>query len=193
VKKSKSRRKTSSLPFFIPIAAAALFVLYLYLTSTASASGTLNVRAGTGTNNSTLTAQFTVNGVTGTTPENLTLGQGAYTITFSPLSFFETPTPYTVTIIPGSTTYAYGHYTPKGAFIAIRSTGFNVTQASVLHGVTPITWVNQSGQTETLASPLFPSSVQLLPGRTFTYVIRSAGTYSFALLGLSASLTVNAQ
>jgi hypothetical protein len=188
--RAKRHRRSSTIVFLIPFLVIGVAIAYLTYSAAFASSGTLLVRAGS--SHSQLQAGFTANGQRGQTPMNLTLNHGSYTVAFSPLPFYQTPSPLEVTVLSGKTTYAFGLYVPAPEGVAISGQSFNTTSITALHGVTPVTWVNNNASTVTLLGNDFPQ-VDILPGRSFTHVYASPGTFSFELQGSSTTGTVTVQ
>jgi len=188
--KPRRRRRSSVLPFFIPFVVVGVIVAFILLSGSSSGPGTLVVRAGYG--GTFIAAGFTVNGATFTTPANVTLPAGDYTVDFAPLSWYATPSPQSVTVPERTAIYAFGTYTPISRFVGISSSAFNSTTISALHGVTPVVWVNRENVPVTILSSVF-SEETIDPGQSFSYVFQSAGTYGFQIFGGASTLTVNVQ
>jgi len=188
--KPRRRRKSSVIPFLIPFVVIGAIVAFILLSTSASGPGTLVVRAGYG--GTFITAGFKVNGATYTTPANVTLPAGYYTVDFAPVSWYRAPSPQNVTVPEKTDVFAFGAYTPVSRFIGISNSAFNSTTISALHGVTPVVWVNREGVPVTILSSVFLDKT-INPGQSFTYVFQSAGTYGFQISGGASTLTVNVQ
>jgi plastocyanin len=176
--------------FFLPFVVIGGAAAYVWFSGALVGPGTLSVAAGSG--GSPLVARFTVNGITGQTPANITLGEGTYTVVFTQLQWYATPPSDPVTVLTGITVYAYGQYNPVVDYVAVTDSGFNATRISALHGVTPVTWVNQSQSTVTLLSSSF-AQTNILPGRSFTHVFASTGAYTVLLQGTTTSVVIAVQ
>ena len=165
-------------------------IAYIVFSSTFAPPGTLVVRAGS--DGSPLSVTFSLQGVQGSTPMNFSLSGGSYTVDFSNLTWYSSPSPVTIVVLSGQTAYAYGAYTPIPKAISIANDAFNESRVAVLHGVTPVTWVNRGENAVALVGVGFPS-VTIPPGGSRTYVFPSAGTYTIEIQGTSSYDTITAQ
>jgi len=193
MKTSKKRTRLGAALFFIPIAILLGVVVYAFLTSSTSPNGTLIIRAQTSGKyygSMQIHVSASVSGTGGVTPFNLTLSQGAYTVVFSAVSGYTAPPSSRVAVSAGRSSYAVGVYTPIPAVIAVGESGFNVTKASALAGVTPVIWVNEvSGYAVMNISPV--GRVLIPPGGNYTYVFETTGSFSFAEGSHSGTVSVS--
>lgn len=193
VKRSKRSRRLGTLIFFIPVVVVLALVVFAVVEAVFLNNGTLEVTAmssGPYSSPVPLEAPASVNGVSMTTPFNLSLGQGSYTVTFGSLRWYNTPKPVSVTVPRGTIAYALGSYTPTVRHVALSGTTFNGTSTTALHGVTPVVWINTTGNDEVLESAQF-STRDILPGQSYAMVFPTSGTFTFYLLQGSTLFTVN--
>jgi len=195
----KNRRKggrIGTLLFFIPIILIMAVVVYAIISATGSPNGTLVVEAQSSGQYShvvSLAVTVSVNGQKVTTPATLTLSQGTYTVTFSGLPWYVTPPPRAVLVPATKTTYAVGTYDPIEEFVSVSGGSFNRTSLSVLHGVTPVVWINPSGIDQVIYSPPM-GKVDIPPMQNFTYVFPQQGAFAvYFQAGGSGSVDVTAQ
>ena len=125
-----------------------------------------------------------------TTPFNLTLSQGEYTVTYGNLSWYITPPPRSVDLIGGKLAYALGTYVPVVVAISLTQNGFNTTSVTTKHGVTPVVWVNIGNTPEILLLGSV-GRISLDPSQNYTHVFASQGTYDYSILGTSLGGTVD--
>lgn len=178
--------------FLVPIVVILLLVAYSGYEYFFATDGILVVRAVTSGHYSSpqdLQVQATVNGQTMTTPYNLSLPQGDYTVTYPSLPGYAPPTAVRAGVIGGRTVYATGSYSPVVKVVGVTANGFNTTKVSAVHGVTPVVWLDQ-GNTEVFLQGDQIGEVSLLPGTNYTMIFKTAGSYSFSIVGTSASGTV---
>ncbi len=189
------RRKNGlrgTLIFVLPIAVIMGVVLYQTFIGTFYKDGTVSVLAQTTERffpARALTAEVTVGGQTGTTPCNISVTQGTYTVTFGSLPWYTTPPAREVDVAAGSVAYAVGVYKPIQRVIKISSAGFNTTAVTALNQVTPVTWLNGMGTYAVLNGSPF-GRIIIPPNQNYTYVFQSAGSYDFSLLASSEVGTV---
>jgi len=191
-KKPKSRR-LGTLLFVLPVVAiAAVVVVGLVGPPTVSQSGTLIVEAISSQRYApsvSLQLSATVVSKTATTPFNLTLPAGVYTVTYASSPWFVAPPPKSVLLTGGQTEYAIGTYTPLPKAIAIGEQGFNSTLVKALHGVTPVVWVNLGPKVVEVEIEGF-GIVRIQPSLNFTHVFQPQGNFIFFLVN-SAALQTN--
>ncbi|MDG7013435.1 MAG: hypothetical protein JRN11_03040 [Nitrososphaerota archaeon] len=188
--RQRQRKKLGQLLFFGPIIALIVIVLFGFGGSIAGGTGTLVVRA-QGTQQlpgEYLAVRATVAGSSHTTPFNLTLRQGTYTVSYAPLEWYRTPSPVSVTVIGGKTAYAVGSYVPTPVGVSIGPGGPNVTSARAEHGVTPVVWFNRSTATVQISSTLF--SVPIPPGANYTHTFSTPGTVLVKIFPYGGSVNV---
>jgi hypothetical protein len=124
----------------------------------------------------------TVGSAQGTTPFNLSLSPGQYTVVYGAVSWFRTPPPRSVAVLGGVTAFALGTYTPIIKTVAITASGFNSTSVSALHGVTPVVWLNHGGSVAVLEIQNV-GRFEIAPSQNTTMVFTSKGTFSFTVFG----------
>ncbi len=134
----------------------------------------------------------TVGGTLGTTPLNLSLQQGTYTVDFLNVPWYVTPAPRVVTVLPGVAVYAIGKYVPIIKPIGVTQSSFNVTSTTALIAVTPVVWVNASNSYVVLNISSV-GKVVINSGQNFTHIFSQAGTYDFGFFfgGAGGSVTVS--
>jgi hypothetical protein len=186
MKKTRYNPTVGKLLFVIPAILIVSLVVYAFVQL--NAPGTLILQAES-PSGSSLQVSVTVNGQAYTTPYTLSLHQGNYIANFSSIEWYYPPSTRDVTVTPGHTVYAVGLYNPIKKFVSVTGAGFNTTTISVLHGVTPVTWINPSDSLVTFTgSPL--SQISLYPGQSFTYTFMTPGTYELTVLSTNLTLTV---
>lgn len=167
--------------FWVPVALIVLIVLVALLEATGS-NGTLVVGAETSSRYYPargLAASAAVQGVTQTTPFNLTLAPGQYTVQFSPVAGFVTPSAHQVTVTRGRTSYVTAVYQPVVQYVGDPGGLFNTSSVQAIHDVTPVTWVNnRSSYFVILIQPL--GRIVLDPYQNFTHVFTKPGDYAYA-------------
>jgi hypothetical protein len=182
--RNKRRDRIGKLLFLLPVifvVAVVIFAIFSYVTTQ---TGTLEIMAQSSARffpEIQLNAQVQVSNQAGTTPFQVTLPQGTYYVTFGPLSWYSTPPPKTVSIPGGLTVYAVGVYNPIMRVIEIDRAGFNSSQITALHGVTPVIWKNFNGTDVVLQGDAFGQAI-ISAGHNFTYIYTSPGSFSFQLL-----------
>ena len=169
-------------------------VVYAIVSAVGSPNGTLVVEAqSSGKNSVSLGVSVSINGQKATTPATLTLSQGTYTVTFSAVPWYTTPPARVVLVPTAKTSYVVGTYNPIEEFVSVGGGGFNRTSLSVLHGVTPVVWVNPSTTDQVIYSPPM-GKVDIPPMQNFTYVYPQAGTFIvYFPVSASNSMEVTAQ
>jgi len=196
LKNRKKGGRIGTLLFFIPVILIMAVVVYAIVSATGSQNGTLVVEAQSSGQSShviSLAVAVSVNGQKVTTPATLTLSQGTYTVTFSGIPWYVTP-PTRVVLVPAAkTSYAVGTYDPIEEFVSVNGGSFNRTSLSVLHGVTPVVWINPSSTDQVIYSPPM-GKVDIPPMQNFTYVFPQKGTFVvYFPAGGSGSVDVSAQ
>jgi hypothetical protein len=195
LKSRPRRRRAGVLLFLLPFLVILGLVLYqvsiYYLTTP---NGTLVVYAQTGSSfysPKPLTTTATVDGRSESTPFNLTLRQGTYTVQFASIPWFKTPLTKTVSVLSGKTAYAAGEYDPVTVGVTLTNAGFNATSLTVLDSYTPLIVSNQNGSDVVLRSTFFASGARdLFTTRDLTLVFPSPGNYTFVVATTSFSFTV---
>src|SRR2546428_7907903 len=170
---SRRRRRIGKLLFAIPLLVLTVAIVFGYLAS--SQPGTLDVEARDAHSLNPLAAQAYVNGNSVMTPTTLSLVQGVYTVTFSQLQWYQTPSARTVSLSAGHTAYALGEYTPTPEIIRISSGGLDTTSISAKGGLSPVVWVNTSAQFVVLLGDQF-NRVIINPNKNFPTTYQSPGT-----------------
>lgn len=189
-KKSRPRRRFGSVVFFVPIAVLLALFLVAFVSGATNNAGVLIVRAQSSHYPyAPLHVSATVGAATGTTPFNLTLAAGSYTVTFSALAWYHTATPRTIEVVGGQTVYAVGLYVPIPVFVSVNQDGFNSTIVRAGHGITPVIWTNTGASVVELKSSLF--SVALIPGQNYTRIFTSQGPVSVVVLGTNLTMQVD--
>lgn len=194
VRTRKRHRRLEKLAFFIPFLVILVAVIYVYGVN-AKGPGQVIITAETSGRYypaRTLGVDATVGGNTGTTPFNVSLSEGTYTVYFGSLPWFATPAPRAVTVLPGVPVYAIGTYDPVLRTIVVTQSAFNTTSVTAFHTVTPVVWVNTSGGYVVLnIAPV--GRVLINPGQNFTHVFSQPGTYDFGFYfgGAGGSVTVS--
>ena len=191
MKRTKGRYdpRIGRLLFFVPAVLIIVLVLYAYVQL--NAPGTLIMQA-EDANGNQLNVHATVNGNTYTTPQTIKLGQGSYTVDFSTIAWYYPPTSRSIAVTPNQIVYAVALYTPEVKFVQAIPTGFNVTSITVLHGVTPVTWVNPSTSLVTFSGGPF-QQVRLEPGQSYTYTFPTAETIRVNIGSTNETLTIVVQ
>ncbi len=188
--KRRQNRRLGGLVFVLPVmVVAGLFMVGLFVTAGTS-TGVLVVEARSvyGSKSIPLTATATVGGTTLTTPFNLTLVPGLYTVAYSQLPWLHTADSRTIQVVGGRTVYAVGVYSPIVDVIGVTDAGFNATSVRAEHVITPVIWVNTGTNAVVLQSSLF--SVTLNPGGNYTRFFTTGGTVTVTVLGTTHAMTV---
>jgi len=171
--------------FFIPVVIILAVVAFALWSTLAQTNGLLVVRAQESDTASTpLHATAAVDGMTLTTPFNLSLSKGSYEVNFQTLAWYTPPPPRTVALQAGGTAYAVGVYTPIVRRIAISGTAFNETSTTALHGVTPVVWINEGPPLVLDIQGLNPVSLQT--GQNYTHIFQAGGTFTFSVYDSSS-------
>jgi len=161
-----------------------LGVVVVALLTSGGNSGTLVVEAATSGRYYTarsLTATATVESSTGPTPFNLSLPQGAYSVTYASIQGFAPPSPREVTVIKGQTSYAIAVYQPLVKVVGTQGGLFNVTSVQAIRSVTPVVWLNTKNSYFVIN--VQPTGRMVLgPDQNFTYVFSQSGSYSYSTL-----------
>lgn len=169
--------------FFIPVVIVLAIVAFAFVSFLTVQTGTLIVRAessGRYSPSVILHPEVSVGSTTQVAPFNLTLPQDQYTVVFGSLTWYETPPPRTLELSLGKTEFAVGVYSPIMKGISVTQNGFNTTNITALHGVTPVVWINVGG---------LPVSIEVSgggrvlvnPSRNYTVVFSSTGTFTFSI------------
>jgi hypothetical protein len=192
MKAKKRGKRFGALAFFIPIVLIVAVIAYAIISGTASPMGTLVVKAQSSSRYYSpvgLNASVTVGTRSGVTPLTLSLAAGVYTVTFSSLPWYSTPSAREITVLGGQSSYAVGVYDPLVRVVSIDQNRFNNTSLSAMHGVTPIVFVNHMSSSVVLESDL-TGNIPIRSSQNFTYVFQGAGTFGFTLSGNTQELTV---
>jgi hypothetical protein len=195
--RKKKESRFSSLLFFIPVVVVTLLVVVALMGDLPGGSrdGKLQVEAKAYPYDSapvSLSVEASVNGTAMRTPSNLSLTPGHYVVVFPTLAGYSPPSSRKVPVQAGTTTFAIGTYTPIWKVISFSQTYFNSTHISAVHGVTPVFWVNVSGQVVTLQSSFFGTR-PIQPGGNTSFVFQTTGTFTFWIYGdqsVQGSVTV---
>jgi len=173
-----------TLVFLIPVVIVVGLAAYAVYDATLSQDGTLTVRAQTSATYypaEYLNVAVSLAGKTETTPFNITLPQGTYTVTFPSQRWFISPASRTVNVTRGNS-FVVGVYDPIPVTISVNQTRFNATAISVLHKVTPVIWVNPTNEYDVISSNL-TGRIIIAPMQDYTYVFQESGSYSFSIVG----------
>ncbi len=169
--------------FLIPIILIAAVVSYAIIEAGGSQNGKLIVEAQSSSryySPRSLNVDARVNGLTGTTPFNLTLAQGTYTVTFLGQRWYNAPPAKTVNVTAGKSSFVVGTYSPIVDFVSVAGGEFNASATAAMHGVTPVVWVNPT--TEYVVIQSTPTgTVAIPPMGNYTFVFQHAGTYGISL------------
>ena len=179
----------------MPVVIILVLVVLAFGSGLAGGTGTLVFMAASSSRYSSsveLHATFTIGSSTETSPVNLTLSQGTYTISFGPLNWYITPASRTVTLARGSTEYVYTTYDPILRKISVSQGGFNVTSVTALHGVTPVVWTNDGDSAVTLHVDSI-GTVIIDPSRNYTAVFATGGTFQYDIPRTNFSGSVKAE
>lgn len=184
-KPTRRSRRTGTVLFFIPILIVVALMVIGIVSYISNESGTLVVEAISSPRYSAsvqLHVAVTVGSSSETTPFNLSLGHGTYTVSYGPKAWYITPNSKTLGVPGGRTLYAIGTYLPIIKVISISQGGLNVTSVPALHGVTPVVWVNNEGSAVLLQVDTFPG-VYIQPSQNRTLVFPSQGRFDFQVFG----------
>lgn len=187
----KSRKSKNGLigklVFFIPLIVIVSVVVYGFIQVTEPV--TLEVQAQaqnkyvSSAEPQQLQVSATVSGTSGTytvtTPGSLSVSSGTYTVTYGSIAWYTTPSPRTIEGSSGQKVYAVGVYVATPSVVSITQSGFNATQVSALHDVTPVTWINNSGSNIVLSIEN-NGNEPLAPGQNATIVFQKAGSFSYS-------------
>jgi len=185
--RGKNRRLGTFL-FLIPIILVVALVAYAIIDTTTFQNGTLIVEAQTSSRYyPALTLHFpvSVSGRVGTTPYTVTLSPGTYTVNFQSEHWFTAPQSRTVSLPGGRTSYVIGTYDPIPVIVSVDQDAFNTTSIEVMHGITPVVWVNPSSVYEVIASNL-TGRLFVPPLQNYSYVFSGSGKFTFAFVGSSS-------
>ncbi|MDG6901555.1 MAG: hypothetical protein JRM80_06295 [Nitrososphaerota archaeon] len=190
--RSKSKR-FGRVIFFVPVVAV-LALMVIGLMSIASiTTGTLvleTMSSGRYSPSIQLHATVTVGSTVRTSPFNLTLSQGSYTVVYGALAWYVTPVPRSLFLPNGKTEYAVGTYSPILRGIAITPNGLNSTDITAEHGVTPVVWVNErSAVTVLVVSGV--GRIPLNPYQNYTMVFPSQGSFFFDIFNTGLNGTIH--
>lgn len=185
----KNQRRIGTLLFFVPMLIIIGLVVYAFIQVTAP--GTLVVNAlghdsyvNGSSQGSPIQASFTVvdsSGKTvhsGTTEATFSLSSGTYTVTYGSQEWYTTPSDVTIAVPNGMKVYSVGVYQVIPTAVSISQSGFNSTQVSALEAVTPVIWINNSGQLVILS--VQSAKVPLEPGQNYTRIFQNAGSVAFS-------------
>jgi hypothetical protein len=178
--------------FFIPVIAIIVIVVVGLISITPSQAGTLVVQAMTSNRYSqsfALHVSATVGTSTETTPFNVTLVQGEYTVTYGPVEGYHTPMSRSVFLTGGKTEYAVAVYSPVVRSISMSGNGFNATTVTVLHGITPVVWINTGSNVVVLELQGF-GRTSIGPSQNYTAIIASKGTLTFDIFNTGFTGTI---
>ena len=188
-------RWLGNLLFLIPLVLVVALVAYAIIDTTSFQNGTLIVEAQTSARYypaQALHFPVSVSGVAGTTPYTVTLTAGTYTVNFPSEHWFVSPDSRTVSLPAGVTSYVVGTYDPIQVIVSVDQGHFNTSSIQVLHGITPVVWVNPSSNYEVISSDL-TGRLSVLPLQNYTYIFSSQGIFTFSFAGTaSPSLVVTA-
>ena len=185
----KKGGRVGTLIFLLPTAVIIAIVLVGLLYNTGS--GTLVVEAVVeyGSTSIPIGASASVAGVTRSTPFNLSLSQGPYQVTYSPITWYRNATARQVSVLGGKTAFAIGVYVPITRVVAVDQNGFNASSIRVGHGITPVVWLNSGPSALTLVSSVF--TVTIAAGANFTHIFQNVSSVSVSTFGTSTAMTVD--
>jgi len=179
------KRKTSRLRvlfFFIPIIVLGGVVAYGFINyALGPTTGTLHAEmrlAQYGDGTKIVAGNLQVDGKSVASPVDITIRQGSHVVAFPLVNGYWTPQSDSVDVLAGRRASAIGVYYPVKVVIAVSGLNFNVTRVNAIHGVTPVVWLNTSGQIVTIEGDSW-TTASIFPGGNFTYVYRAAGTFAF--------------
>jgi hypothetical protein len=193
-KKGLNRKtKVTWILFLIPIMITSIFVFYGIIISYLQPKfGTLIIKTIVLDNDqhkiTELTVSVAVDGSIYRSPVNISLAPGLHKVSFFEVMGYRTPLEKFVNVLPGKEAYAIGVYTPVEFIINITKNKIvftNITNIAIIHGVTPVVFVNVSDEPVQLGSYLFDSPV-LAPHQNYTKIFESPGLYRFWILGNSS-------
>lgn len=190
--RSRSRR-FGRIVFFVPIAVVLALVVIGLLSVTSITTGTLVVETISSDRYSPsiqLHASVSVGSTGRTSPFNLTLSQGSYTVVYGALPWYVTPVPRSLFLPNGRTEYAIGTYTPILRGIAITPNGLNSTDITAEHGVTPVVWINERSTVSVLVISDI-GRIPLNPSQNYTMVFSSQGSFFFDIFNTGLNGTIH--
>ncbi len=188
---SRKPRRTSSLQrtaFFVPVVVVLLIAAVAILSGSASSTGVLVVTAQS-SSGEPLHVTAKVGSSSGQTPFNLSLDQGSYNVVYPSLEWYSAPSTRTVTVVKGLTQYSVGVYRPVERVVIIAGDGFNATQVTAMHGLTPVVWVNDQTSIAFL-SLQGKGIVSISPAQNYTYIFPNRGTFEYSLYNTNSTGTV---
>jgi hypothetical protein len=180
--KRTRRSRLSTLIFLLPILVVVAVAAYQVLSYSSTQDGVLKVYAIDTRNDNITGVSASINGMSVQLPYAGVLAQGDYTVTYSSVKWFITPSPKHVTVLGGRTAYAIGVYTPKPVNVAITQAGFNVSSVTVLHIITPLVITNTQSDYAVLTGLPGRGNVVLAPGQSFTASFNETGTFKVQVL-----------
>jgi hypothetical protein len=190
----KKGSRVGTLLFLIPIILVVAVLAYAVVTSSASPTGALIIEGESSDryySAQSLNVLVTVKAQTGTTPWTISLAAGYYNVTYSNQPWYATPASRLVAVLAGKTSYAVGVYNPVVRVVSVAGGVFNTTEITAKHGVTPVVWVNRSGDDQFISSQL-TGRVEILPMQNYTHVFQQPGTFAFSFPhGGSSTLLVS--
>jgi len=190
--RKKSRRgRLSTFFFLLPILVIVAVAAYQILSYSSTQNGVLKVYAIDTRNDNLTGVGASINGVSVQLPYTAVLAQGEYTVTYSSVNWFITPSPKHVTVLAGKTAYAIGVYVPRPVNVAVTQSGFNVSSVTVLHIVTPLVITNAGQDYVVLTGFPGRGNVVLAGGQSFTTQFNETGTFQVQLLFSKFVLTVD--
>ena len=183
MKSQRRNRPVGNLLFWIPVVFVVLIVVYALISAATIPNGTLIVDAKSSTRyypEVPLNVSVTVGKETGITPYRLSVSQGTYTVVFSQMRWYQTPATRIVNVAAGQSSYIVGIYNPSVVAVSVNATRFNQTAVEVMHGVTPLAFVDHSAGDARIQSSLTGLRI-FSSGQNFTYVFQKPGSYSFSI------------
>jgi hypothetical protein len=190
--RKKNSKRIGRLLFFIPVIAVLALVILGLISVVLNQDGILVVATYTSDkyySEIPLHVPVTVAGRVVTSPFNLTLLQGSYSVVYPSVKWFVTPQAKTVGLSAGKTIYAIGVYVPVVMVVSISVNGFNASSIKAMHQITPVTWVNDQS-TSVVLDVSSIGRVSLHPSQNFTTVFASSGTYGFDVFNTNFSGSV---
>lgn len=190
--KGRTRRsRLSTFIFLLPIIVIVAAAAYQILSYSSTQKGVLKVYAIDTRNDNLTGVGASINGVSVQLPYTGVLAQGDYTVTYSSVNWFITPSPKHVTVLGGKTAYAIGVYVPRPVNVAVTKDGFNVTSVTVLHTVTPLVIINTQPSYAVLTGLPGRGNVVLSSGQSFTTNFNQTGTFQVQILYTKFVLNVD--
>lgn len=194
MKRRKRGGRFGTLLFLVPTIVVLALVIFAVLYTVSFQNGTLIVNAQTSSKYyqpKFLNVSASVSGRLGTTPYNLSLAPGTYTVSFSQRAWFYTPAERVVSLPGGKTAYAVGVYDPIVRTVLMTGDSFNSSNVSAEHGITPVIFINQM-KDSVLIQSIPTGRVNIPPAGNFTFVFPQAGRYSvYMTLAPSANVTIS--